>query len=399
MVKYNIKEINNLIDSLGIPKEFRNRIVNLERFFNHDITMQLSIRQDAGKTTSGLILGLCLWKLYGTTTMYMRSDNDQITQQKIVNLYNVVVEHDYVSKATKNEYNDVKYYPMLHAFFLIRKRYDDDGNVVIDKESEKPFCNVVSLENSQDYKSGMNVPHGDFIFFDECMDTKRATYRQMIELQDNISTFGRLRESCHVLMTGNNTNEFSFWFDEFCITEQIKFLKFGGYIENNTELGTTFSCELLELSDEHKEKMQTKRIRFSGFNTPKMNSFNGLSEWTGTNHNHIPDNEMLSEIPIYDRFYIKHRNVYIKIMLFSNDFGLYAFLNFSRKPLYDDNIILTCEPTKYELFGWGDSAINEEVKSYCKGFYQLLKTNRVYFNSNSVGELFDDYANTIKFFK
>ena len=79
MITYNLRNINKELDKLKMPKEYRKRIVNIEKFLTHDITMQLSIREDAGKTTQGLILGIVLYKLYGITTEYMTYKVEQIT--------------------------------------------------------------------------------------------------------------------------------------------------------------------------------------------------------------------------------------------------------------------------------------------------------------------------------
>ena len=397
MVTWNKKEINKAIDKLNMPTRWRNQIVNLDNFLTHDITMQLSIRQDAGKTTSALVLGLALKKLYNTTTIYQRCDNSQIVASIIQNLYDVCVKNNYISLMFDGEYNNVQYYPLLHQFTLVKKERDENGDFKITKESEKPICRCVSLEKWNNYKSGFNDTDADFILFDEFMDTNRSTHNQMVELENNISTITRLRENAHCLMLGNNQNKYSFWFEDFCIENLIESLTFGGYIENITELGTTFCCELLKQSDEHKENIVKRKIRFSGFNTPKMNAFNGLSEWQGKSYPHISNTDMLSDGLQFNNFYIKHRSRYIKVCFFYQEkYGYYAYLHYSPKPLYDDNIILTEYPIKFELHGFGEQAKQEHIKAWCKWFIELWKSNRIYFYSNSVGTLFDDYAKEIR---
>ena len=49
MNKFNVKKIRSEIKKLNIPKEYFR--IDLESFFNHDYTILLSIRQDAGKTS------------------------------------------------------------------------------------------------------------------------------------------------------------------------------------------------------------------------------------------------------------------------------------------------------------------------------------------------------------
>lgn len=403
MVKiWDKKEINKALDKLNMPSRWRSQIVNLDNFLTHDITMQLSIRADAGKTTSALALGLALNYCYETTIIYQRSDRSQIVASIIHNLFNVCVDNNYISKMYDGEYNDVEYYPLLHHFTLVKRERNEEGEMKITKESDKPFCICVCLENWQDYKSGNTITTADYIIYDEFMDTKRATQNQMIEFENNLSTFLRYNDETNrpngrCLMLGNNQNKFSHWFEEFCIEKLIDTLSFGGYIENNTEMGTTFCCELLKQSEEHKERIRKNKIRFSGFNTPKMNAFNGLSEWQGKSYPHIQDTHMLEYEPSFNNFYIKHRSRYIKVCLFYNrEYGYYAYLHYAPKPLYNDNIILTEFPTKYELFGFGEQAKDEQVQIYCKAFIELIRSNRIYFYSNSVGTLFDDYRQTIR---
>lgn len=389
---YDTKKIEKEIDKLQIPKEYRCRFVSLDKLFTHDYLMQLSIRQDSGKTTQALLLGLVLNRLYNTHTMYMRSDAKQITMSNIDTLYNVIVECGYVEKLYEGKYNTLVYKQMEHKFYLAHEYTDTDGKYQIDV-SKDYVCHVVCLEKWKEYKSNVNDPKADYILFDEFMDTDRSTTRQMNELQDNISTFGRQRDACHCVMLGNNVDKFCFWFEEFCIEDEVVNLTFGSYIEKKTSLGTTFICELMRTSDAHKEKVKNKNIRFSGFDTPKMNAYNGLQEWQGESHEHIPYNELLDNTPILTGIWIFHRNRYIRLnVYYDNDFGYFVFMHYSNKPQKDDAIILTLTPNATnEFFGFGDYAPRKLNKIMNK-ILEIIKSNRCYFATNSVGELFSNYS-------
>lgn len=375
-----------------MPKEYFN--IDLDVWNTHDIYMILSIRQDAGKTTQSLLLGIVLFKLYGTTTEYMRCDETQLTRANLETIYDVILKFGYIEKLFKGEYNSLDYRPQLKKFFLCQR--DEDGNIV--KKCDRPLLVAHSLENWKRYKSSYNNPLGDFIVFDEFMDTDRQTNTQMVELQNNLSTIGRNREAAHCIMLGNNTNQYSFWFEEFLIENDIPNLNYGGYIENKTELGTTFYCTLWSLSDKKKDEIKLKKVRFSGFNTPKMNAFNGIGAWSGLSHPHIPDNDMLhNDFLIYDRLYIKHRNRYVKVKVYQNDDGLYTFCHYASKPLLDDNIILTLHPTKYgEIYGTGRYApkfLNDKISMIMNLKVQSLW----YYATNSVGELIADYFKELRY--
>lgn len=229
---YDIKKINKEIDKLKMDKIYRNRIVKLDKFFSNDITMQLSIRKDAGKTTQALVLGLILHKLYdGCTTEYLRSDKEQITKGNIETLYDVILRCGYVEKLFPDQYNTIIYKSMVKKFYLAYASVNDAGERVIEYTSDLPLCHVSCNEEYIRLKSSYNNTRGNYIVYDEFMDSNRATQRQMIELQNNISTIGRGRKECHVLMLGNNTDQYNFWWSEFTIENEITNLKFGGYIE------------------------------------------------------------------------------------------------------------------------------------------------------------------------
>lgn len=386
------KKIKSEIKKLNIPKEYFK--IDLESFFSHDYTILLSIRQDAGKTTQALLLGCVLNKLYGTTTEYLRNDESQIRQKDIENLYNVVEKFGYIEKIF-HEYNGVEYFPRSKKFILVKR--NTEGEII--NRSNKPLCVVHSNENWKNIKSSYNSPEGDYIILDEFMDTNRATFGIWSEFMNNISTIGRPDapgRDPHVLMLGNNTDQYSFWFDDFCISDQIYNLKFGGKIESKTELGTTLCCSLLEASDIQKERLQKKKIKFFGFNTPKAAQFIGSAEWSGKAWPHIEEKPDYDNC-IYRRMYIYHRNRYVQIELFQEEKkGYYLYFHFANKPLYDDNIILRLDPKEiYEIYGIGDYAPERTWKRIRK-IFRLRSENRAYYSSNFVGEIVEDYIKNIK---
>lgn len=389
-----IEQVKRWVKKLNIPKEYWK--IDLDKFFTHDFNLYMSIRENAGKTTQALILGLVLRRLYGTRTEYLRCDEQQIARASVEALYDTVVSLGYVEKLFPKMYNNVEYSTTQKSFKLVW--VDDDGKVV--KKQDDPFCVLHSNENWKKYKSSYNSPKGDFIVFDEFIDTNRPTYRQMTELMNNISTIGRVgskqrRNNVHVLMLGNNTDEFSHWWDDFTITEEIKALqKFGSDFDVITELGTSLYCKLIDLNDNKKQEVKKKKIKFFGFNTPEMAQFNGTQVWAQTEYQQIPDNDMLNKdnlIP--SRVYINHRNRFIKLDLYkTNETGYYVFLHWANEPEQDDCLILTMNPLKKnEVFGFGESNLSDRVYNILKKFKLLKSENRWFYLNNQIGAIVDDY--------
>ena len=198
-------------------------------------------------------------------------------------------------------------------------------------------------------------------------------------------------------MMGNNTDPYSFWFDEFGISEDIPYLKFGGTITFKTEYNTTGCFRLLEPGEVQKKRLASKNIPFLGFPGKKAAAFTGVTEWSGKTYRH-PEWELnYQEECIYRRIYIRHRGRYIQLDLFKDsDHGVYTFLHFASAPKYDDNIILTIEPDKAsDVYGFGKYDKREKVRNLLLKYIGCYQENRFYYASNMVGSLTEDYIKNI----
>lgn len=398
---WNKKEIEKELKRLPIPKKFRTMMIDIDVLLSHDITMLLSIREDAGKTTQHLLLGMVLNKLYDTHVIYQRCDKAQTTVAKISTLFDTIKKFGYVEIITDGKYNDIVYKQQTKKFYYANTIVEDE--TMTQELAPDYFCHVISMEEWNLYKSSVNDPQANYIITDEFMDTSRGTNLQMIEHSNNLSTFLRpfdrqVDGQCigHVIMLGNNTNKYSFWFEEFCIEDDISNLKFGSYIDRTTEQGTTFACHLLAQSDEFKDKIKKKKIPFFGFNTPKMAAFNGTQEWQSSSHPHLLYDEMLKDSTLIDKkSYIRHRNKLIRLDIYKHNEGqTFIFAHFNKEAQdMKKNAVYTLTPyERNEFFGFGERSLYKKVQNRGRFLYDTIKSNQIYFSTNSVGDLFQNYC-------
>ena len=397
---WDVKKIKKEIKKLNIPKKYYR--INLDEFFTHDFYMMISIRENAAKTTQTLITGMVCNKLYGTQIEYLKSDTAQIRQKGTENLFNTIKQLGYIKAIYGEKWNDVQYKSRSRKFFLCRK--DEDG--MLEEISEQPLCIVHSLEESEDLKSVYNNPDGNFIVYDEFLDTKRATMDQWGELMNLISTIGRpgtrLDEKtgiplAHCIMLGNNTNVYNHWFDDFCISEEIQRLKFGHYFESKTQMGTSLICYMLDQDETLKENVEKGRIHFFGFPTKKAAVFNGITEWSGKTYKHL--NFSIRDLkPLYNRIFVSYRGKLIQLELYKKEKLYFVFAHFAAAPWYKDNIILTLDPAdNQDVYGIGqDLYWNKRKKELISKFWALKANNQWYYASNYVGEIIEDYEKNIK---
>ena len=389
--------IKKEIKKLNIPKQYLN--LNIDAIFTHEYSIFLSTRESA-KTTESLIIGLTMYKLWRTQTIYVRCDNEQTTRSKIETLYGVVQKCRYVEAIFPNMYNDIEYSATKKCFYLIAR----DGEGAVIKRDDTPFCYVISNEHWLKYKSSMNIPKGDYFIFDEFLDSSRATLNQMVELWNNISTIGRVedptrRDNVHICMLANNVDEDSFWWDEFQIASNVKDMKhFGESFETTTELGTSIYFKTIDLNNERKERIKNKQIKFFGFTTRRAAQFTGTQIWSGLDYPHLPDRSWITEgDKVFDDFYIFHRDRYIRIDLYYNkDHQYFCFVHWSNKPKYDDKIIFTLNPTaENEFYGFGDYTEAKNLYDKMVKLLRLKKENRWYYENNRIGSIIKDYEKNI----
>ena len=393
-----ISKVKKEIKKLNIPKDYWG--IDLNSFFDYQWNIYISIRETAGKTTQSLLLGLVLNKLDPDrySIEYLRNDNSQIVRSNVETLFDTILKYDYIKKIYGGKYNNISYKPITKKFYLTLT--DEEGSVI--DEAKEPICSLHAVENWKALKSVYNNPRGNYIILDEFPDTDRATYKIFTELLNTISPIGRPLSSdrtpwLHILLMGNNTDEYCFYFDDFQISEEIPYLKFGGSIPFRTEYNTTGICKLLELGEVQKERLRTKNIPFLGFSGKKAAPFTGESEWGGEQYKHITFDLNYEEC-FFRRAYIFHRGRYIQIDLFNNEeIGRFAFFHFADTPKYNDNLIFTTDPEKAsDIYGFGKYEKREKVLKACKMITDLYKENRVYYASNRVGSLTSDFIKNIR---
>lgn len=390
---FNVEDVKREIRKLHIPKEYFR--MDLDAINNHDISVFMSIRKDSGKTSSALIIGLVLNLLYGYEIEYLRVDDKQTTEANIDNIFDVIIKNDYIAKIYDGRYNGIEYKSRTKRFFLVKR----DGEDIIDR-SERPICLVHSLQRWSSMKSGYNNTHGNWFVLDEMFDTERSTTNQIIEFANQISTITRERPEARVIMLGNNLNKYSFWFDEFGVMDQIENLNYGGTIDHRTSMGTTIYMTLFDISEEKIKNVLKKKVRFFGFDTPKMAAFNGLQAFAGNQWQHIPNDELLDlKYLLYNRLFIFHRGRYVQICIYYNNNQEYVFLHWSNEPKHDDNIILTASPdaqNRQHIYGFGNLCQNANIKAKLSLIRSLREQNLWFYSSNSVGDLVLDYLKTVR---
>lgn len=390
----NIKYINNKME-YGIKYDFnavRKELAALKcpagvynPFDSHVLRsgqwiLDLSERS-TGKSTNWILLGMCMHKLYGTQIIYIRETVDMIRPAHSRQLFNTILEYDYIKKVTDGAYDSVKYHSRVWFYYNTEK----------DTEAAEPFMVALSLDENILNKSSFNAPRGDLIIFDEFIS--RHNYaNQFVDLCDTLKTIIRERDSALIVLLANTIDRHSFWFKELGIYEQIQKMKIDTSCEYENKGGTKISIALMgKTAAKMPEHRKEHNRKFFGFLNPKLNSITG-GDWAMRIYPHPPKclKEDKPQRISFNR-YIRHNNYLLNIELYkSEELGLYVICHKARDT-YEDSIIYTLEDiaAKNERYKWGTGKID-------KLFLELLKKNKWYYATNLEGSLMDNYINELK---
>ena len=333
-------------------------------------------KRSTGKTTNIFIIGLILHKLYGVRIEYIRNTDLMITQKNNKDLFNTILDFVYIEKIFDGEYNSVEY--QAKRWYLTKV---ENGEIV--KKSDICFMAMHSIQSYTDEKSSYNSPLGDFIIWDEFLDR----YRQdtFVDACQLISTIIRDRISPRIVMMANNTNIYSDIFDELMIRKEVESLKEGDYRIIDTGLGSkvyiNWIAENLTLS----EQKTYKRKKFFGFKNPRLASING-GGWEVNNYQHLPKqtSDETRETMQKNIFMVIYGNVLRLNICYSDKIGYYLYVHRHNTTPCSGDIVFSLEPNK----------INEYRKvGRSMIISKLIAEKRVYYSTNEVGRLFNDFIN------
>lgn len=376
------KRTNGIIyDYPTIRKEFRKLKIPTE-FYNPSKCpfdkckwfINLSDRS-TGKTTNWLLFGMIMNKLYGTVIQYVRQTNDMITPRNSKNLFDTILDNNYVSKLTDGKYNTIVYKAKRWYYAIA----DDNGEIIEQKNNH--FMCMLSIDNAENYKSSYNAPYGDIIIFDEFIG--KYYYRnEFVRFNDLLKTIIRDRQAPIIVLLANTIDKNSQYFNELEIYNTVQQMKQGDSEIITSERGTNIYVEILESGVKKQKTRSIVNTLFFGWKNPLISSITG-DDWAINNYPHIPQ---YNSRVILKRYYLDFNNTLLALDVKNcNEIGVYVAVHRATRT-YDDSIIFTIgeidKNNKRFRFGFSPSD---------KRLWELYKRNKFYYASNDLGSLLDNY--------
>lgn len=335
-------------------------------------------KRGVGKTTSMILLGLILFKLYGTITQYIRQLEGMTTPKNAQELMSTILSCGYIEKITEGRWNYATYYANRWTFANI----DENGKIT--EKSKIHFMYTLSTDKSFYYKSNYNAPTGDLTIYDEFIN-KHYTNNEFVFYLDILSTIIRRRTGTINVLLSNTIDEYSEYFDEFEIEEQIKGLKRGDCTIATTSGGTKIYIEIIDQHDKNSARLNKE---FFGFRNPRLYAITGSGDWNVPVCKHYDFEDDSAEL-IDRTHYIEMGLNMVAVELWHSDkYGYHCRVHRATK-IYDDSVIYTRGEIRDKRYrqGYGYSKVDSWL-------WNLLDKGLWHYATNSQKNFVDKYIDS-----
>lgn len=363
---------------LGMPKDVAYDPFHIPfkvKDINHCGYYMLISKRGVGKTTTMVLLGMILFKLYGVQIQYIRQNQDMLKPKFAQELMSTILSCGYIEKLTEGRWNYAYYYANKWVFANI----DESGHIT--EKTQIHFMYTLSIDQSFTYKSNYNAPNGDMTIFDEFIG-KRYTPNEFVYYMDILSTIIRKRAGVLNILLSNAIDEYSEYFDEFEINDQIRKMKRGDCDIAVTPGGTKIYIELIDHNDKNAARLNKE---YFGFKNPRLHAITGSGEWNVPIVKHYDYDD---ELELIDRkHYIKMGLNLVNLSLYQSE--KYGYIVRVRKAtkIYDDSTIYTMDEIEDERYRKGRGWTNVD-----KFIWLLLARDKWHYATNSQKNFVDKYC-------
>lgn len=315
------------------------------------------------------------WYARGAQTAYVRRWPDDIKMRKMQQLFESICKNSEITKITNGEWNGVKY---LHGkFYLIAT--DGEGNTV---QQEQPFMFTFSI-SAMEHDKSIPYPGVMRILFDEFISRQAYIQDEFSLFMNVISSIVRERDNVEIWMLGNTVSKDCPYFREMGLRHITK--QQPGTID--TYSYSKDGQEML-IAVEYTENLASKPSdKYFIFDNPKMQMITG-GAWELAIYPHLFEKYKPTQI-IYT-FFIVYRDTILQCEVIEGKKGIFIFMHLKTSKLQerDDDLIYSIEPSSNNNYRM--LITNPELKIE-KNIYRLIMMERVCFQDNEIGEVFNDY--------
>lgn len=328
-----------------------------------------------GKTYGALLKIVKNYVDNGKQSAYIRRYREDFVGKRGNHLFDSLINDNKISELTGGEWNCVYYYS--GAWWLAVK---EDGNSKVIKD-DKPFCFGFALNNVEHDKS-VTYPNITLVVFDEFLSRNYYLNNEFVIFMNVLSTIIRQRDDVVVYMLGNTVSKYAPYFAEMGI-DRIKDMEQGqidvyAYGESKLRVAVEYAEALDDSMKQSKD--------YFAFNNPALSMITG-GEWEFDLYPHMIYKYRPKDVKL--NYFIDFDDELLHCEIIKVDGGVITFVH--RKTTEIKNAKDIVFTTKIDANPYHYRRITKPTTEKTKLIYDLLKSEKVFFQDNSVGESMKNY--------
>ena len=258
-----------------------------------------------------------------------------------------------------------------------------------DEEEQKyitapnPFAYAFALSDME-HEKGNSYPLIDIIFFDEFMT--RGTYLpdEFILFMNTVSTIVRSRDNVQIIMAANTVSQYCPYFEEMGLSH-VRQMKKGAIDVYN------YGDSNLKVAIEYCDSPNTFKPSdvYFAFDNPKLKMITG-GAWELDIYPHLQNK--YSEKEVVFMYFVVFKEHILQCEIVVRDNEAFTFIHKKTTPLKaeDRDVIFTTEADqRSNYFG----RLTKPVTKAGKKILYFFANNKVFYQSNEVGEIMQHYLN------
>lgn len=328
-----------------------------------------------GKTYGVLKDSIEEWWKHGKQFAYVRRWPDDIKTRKMQQLFESICRNGEISKITDGAYNGIKY---QYGKFYLMATDGESGTVT----QEQPFCYTFAI-SAMEHDKSIAYPGIKRIIFDEFISRQAYIPDEFSLFMNLISTLVRERDDVEIWMLANTVSKECPYFREMGLRHVMKQLP--GTID--TYSYSKNGQEML-IAVEYTENLASKPSdKYFIFDNPKMEMITG-GAWEMAIYPHLF--EKFTQTQIIFMFFILYRDITLQCEVVDGEKGIFIYIHLKTTPLKerDGDLIYSVEPSSNSAYRM---CITQPEYKVEKNIYRLILAERVCFQDNEIGEVFNDY--------
>ena len=278
-----------------------------------------------------------------------------------------------IEKMSKKKYNKISFRGQQFDIGL----YDEEKRKWLTRET---LCYTVAI-NTWENAKGADRGKCANVVFDEFMTRRFYLTNEFTLFQNVISSFIRDRGDARIWLIGNTVNFYSPYFDEFEL-ENVKEMKPGDLNCYTFDNGTKIAVEYCQSVGEEKNS-----AKYFNFNSKKPNMIT-TGKWEIPDYPHyIKSIDFIREVKC--RFYIIFDNNTLCLNIVSKPNEVFVYVHEQTKEIDLDKCLTfsteySGDPRHCTTFRQGTTNVHKILNN-------LISMGRLFFSSNKVGEMFNNY--------